>query len=146
MGRRTLTSTNNMATVGFANTSVVYDLANRRTITTQPGGAISTVDVDSLGRTIATRLETGDTPIQQRFAYDLAGNRVFSTDLLVASATAYDSHGRAIATRAADGTITTVKLDETGQPTEVKALDPSGTETVGQSNFAYSESGRLDEM
>ncbi|MFL6247287.1 MAG: Ig-like domain-containing protein [Thermoanaerobaculia bacterium] len=146
MGRRTLSSTNNMATVGFVTTRVAYDLANHRTITTQPGGAISTVDIDSLGRTIATRLETGGTPIQQKFAYDLAGNRVFTTDLRIASATAYDSHGRAIATRAPDGTITTLKLDETGQPTEVKALDPSASETVAQSSYTYSASGRLEAM
>src|SRR5262249_13970999 len=60
--------------------------------------------------------------------------------------TAYDSHGRAIATRNADGTITTVKLDETGQPTEIKALDPTATELVAQSNYSFTTAGRLESM
>ena len=91
MGRRTSTTTNNIATVGSVTTSTVYDLANRKTITTQPGGATTTTEVDSLGRPIVSRVNTGSSPIEQRFAYDLAGNRVYSTDMFVASATAYDS-------------------------------------------------------
>jgi RHS repeat-associated protein len=146
MGRRTSTTTNNIATVGAVTTSTVYDLSNRRTVTMQPGGATSTTEVDSLGRPIVTRLNTGSSPIEQRFAYDLAGNRVYATDLLVASATAYDSHGRAIATRGADGTITTVKHDESGQPTEIKALDPTASETVSESNYTFSIAGRLESM
>jgi YD repeat-containing protein len=87
--------------------------------------------------------------LETRYEYAasaLAGNRVYSTDLFVASATAYDSHGRAIATRGPDGTITTIKHDETGQPTEVKALDPTATETVAQSSFTFSTAGRLESM
>jgi YD repeat-containing protein len=93
-----------------------------------------------------TKTTTGGSPIEQQFAYDVAGNRVYVTDLFVASATAYDSHGRAIATRSADGTITTVKHDESGQPTEIKALDPSATETVSESKYTFSAAGRLESM
>jgi RHS repeat-associated protein len=146
MGRQKTATKNNIATVGSVTTTTTYDLRNRKTITTQPGGATTTTEVDSLGRPIASSLNTGSSPIEQRFAYDLAGNRVYSTDLFIASASAYDSHGRLIATRAADGTITAAEHDELGQVTEVKALDPSATETVSESSYSFSPAGRLEGM
>ena len=100
--------------------TVVYDLTNRKTIMTRPGGATVTTEVDKLGRPISRTTATGSSPIDQRFAYDLADNRVYTTDLFIASATAYDSNGRAIATRRSDGTITTAKHDELGNATDMK--------------------------
>jgi len=146
MGRTLTTTTSNVATVGSVTTSNEYDLANRKTVTTQPGGAKTTSEVDKLGRPISSSLNTGSSPIEQRFAYDLGGNRAYATDLFIASATAYDSHGRAIATRGADGTISTMKLDENGQATEVKTLDPSAAETVSESSYQYSQGGRMESM
>jgi RHS repeat-associated protein len=146
MGRILTTTTNNVATVGSVTTSIEYVLANRKTVTTQPGGAKTTSVVDPLGRPISSTLNTGSSPIEQRFAYDLGGNRAYTTDLFIASATAYDSHGRAIATRGADGTISTMKLDENGQATEVKTLDPSANEIVSESSYQYSQGGRMESM
>jgi hypothetical protein len=48
MGRRTTTTSDNIATVGTVTTSTTYDLANRKAATTQPGGAITTTEVDAL--------------------------------------------------------------------------------------------------
>jgi len=146
MGRRKSTSTDNVATVGTVTTTVAYDLANHRTVTTHPGGAITTTIVDALGRPTATTVTTGSSPIEQRFAYDLAGNRVYTTDMLTATASAYDSHGRMIATRNSDGTITTTKHDDLGNSTEVKTLDPAATETVSESSYTFTTGGRLESV
>lgn len=146
MGRRKTTTVDNVATVGSVATTVVYDFANHKIVTTEPGGAITTSEVDPLGRLVANSIATGSSPIEQRYAYDLAGNRVYNTDMYIATASAYDSHGRVIATRDADGTISTSKYGAFGQPTELKTMDSVASETVEQSTLFYSSAGRLKEV
>jgi RHS repeat-associated protein len=143
MGRRTSTTITGIATVGSVTTSTAYNLAARTITTTHEGGAVTTSELDSLGRVTRRVTETGSSPIEERYAYDLAGNQVFATDLLSASASAYDAHGRAVATRAADGTLATTAYDEWSRPTTVKTLTDDASATVAESSFAYTPAGRL---
>jgi RHS repeat-associated protein len=143
MGRRTTTVTNNIATIGSSTSTMTYDLPSRKITTSLPGGATSATDFDKLGRPVSTFLATGSSPIQQKYAYDLAGNLVYTTDTYIATATAYDSHGRAIATRGSDGIITTIKRDDAGNPEQTKVLTPGGSETVAESTASFADSGRL---
>jgi RHS repeat-associated protein len=146
MGRRTKTIVDRIATVGSMTTSIAYDLANRRIITTHPGGATTTRDLDRLGRTRRDLTNTGSSPIDRRFAYDIAGNRVFETDMLTASAAAFDVHGRLIGTRASDGTITTAQFDEWSNPTNVRTLSDDTSQTLSESSYEFTAAGRLREL
>jgi YD repeat-containing protein len=142
MGRRTSTTTTGVATVGSVTTTTAYDLPSRTITTTQPGGAVTTTELDSLGRVKRTVTHTGSSPIEQQFAYDLAGNPVYTTDMLTASAAAFDAHGRAVASRAADGTIATSEYDAWNQPKSAKSLAADGTTVVAESTFDFTAAGR----
>jgi RHS repeat-associated protein len=143
MGRIKALTTSNVATVGTATTTLTYNLGSRKIDTLHPGGATTTIEFDKLGRAVVNTTHTGSSPIEKQFAYDLAGNRVFVTDMFIAAASAYDSNHRLIATRRADGTITTVKPDGLGSPTEVKKLDGAAVETIAESSYQFSNTGRL---
>jgi RHS repeat-associated protein len=142
MGRRTSTKTNGVATVGSVTTTTAYDLAARTITTTQPGGAITVSELDSLGRVQHTITHTGSSPIEQYFAYDAAGNQVYASDTLTASASAFDAHGRAVATRAADGTVASSTYDEWGRAKTIKSLADDATTTVAESTYEFTDAGR----
>ncbi|HJQ41170.1 MAG TPA: RHS repeat-associated core domain-containing protein [Thermoanaerobaculia bacterium] len=142
LGRATSSSSNQIATVGTVTTTTQYDLANRRIITTHPGGATTATDLDPLGRARRSVTATGSSPIETQSAFDLAGNRVYSTDLFTATAAAFDAHGRAIATKAPDGTVTRSEYDEWDRPKSVKSLATDGA-TVAESSYDFTDAGRL---
>lgn len=146
MGRRTLVSTNQIATVSSMSTSTTYNIAAKKIVTESPGGSTTTVDLDSLGRVKRSVTSTGASPIEQRFAYDLAGNQVYATDMLTASASAFDVHGRAIGVMHADGTITSTEYDGMSRPKKVKSLADDRTEVVGQTEFDFTDAGRMKSM
>jgi RHS repeat-associated protein len=143
VGRTLTTTTDKIATVGSITATNTYNLSSRKTTTVVTGGATTTIEVDKLGRVIWSHTDTGSSPIDMRYAYDLAGNRVYETDLFIASASAYDSNGRLMATRGADGTLTTTNRDEMGRPTDIKAFNPSGLQVVAQGSYSFSPGGRL---
>jgi YD repeat-containing protein len=142
VGRRLSTMTDGIATVGSMTTSTIYSLGTHTITTTHPGGAITTTELDQLGRTKRSVTITGSSPIEQQFAYDLAGNQVYATDMLVATVTAFDAHGRAVATRAADGTISTTRYDEWSRPIEDKALTSNATTTIASTSYNFTDAGR----
>lgn len=146
MGRRTSTTTTGIATVGSVTTTTAYDLPSRTIITTHPGGAVTTTELDVLGRTKRRVTQTGSSPIEQQFAYDLAGNQVFATDMRTASATAFDAHGRAVATRAANGTIATTDFDEWDRPKSTRVLADDGASAVAESSYDLTAAGRVKSM
>jgi RHS repeat-associated protein len=138
VGRLKLVTTDNVAINGgltSTSTSTSYDL-NGHTITTStlPGGSITTRVIDKLGRTLSSSTTTGNSPIDTAAAYDLAGNLVFQADKFVATAWAYDSHGRRIAELHSDGTTATFDHNAWGGTTEVVAKDAQGAQLVKQTN------------
>jgi RHS repeat-associated protein len=138
VGRLKLVSTDNVAINGAltsTSTSTTYDL-NGHTITTStlPGGSITARTIDKLGRTLSSSTTTGNSPIDTAAAYDLAGNLVFQADKFVATAWAYDGHGRRIAELHSDGTTATFDHDGWGRTTEVVAKDAQGAQLVKQTN------------
>jgi RHS repeat-associated protein len=142
MGRQTAEKIDNVAGAGTAVTSVQYNLSGHSIITTYPGGATSTVTIDSLGRMSKRELTTGGDPIVDSFAYDLDDHLVYESDALSATAYAYDARGEQIGVMDADGTKTTATLDGLGQPTSVEERDSSGAVTRSWT-FNYTEAGRL---
>lgn len=146
MGRRTSMTRGGIASVGSVTTSTAYNLPARTITTTHEGGAITTTELDALGRVQRTVTNTGSSPIEQHFAYDLAGNRVYATDLLTASASAYDAHGRAVATRAPDGTIATTSYDEWNHPTTIRSLSDDASSTVSESTYDFTAAGRVQSI
>lgn len=148
MGRRTSATTNNIATVGSIGTTTTYELVSRKITTARTGSATTVTHLDSLGRAIRSVTDTGSglTPIDDRFAYDLAGNRVFASDMYTVATSAFDAHGRTAASRAANGTVATTEYDEWSRPKEVKSLDKETTATVAKSTFKFTPSGRLEEI
>ncbi len=146
MGRRTSTTTNGIATVGSITTTTAYNLAARTVTTTHAGGAVTTTELDPLGHVKRSVTETGSSPIEQQFAYDLAGHRVYATDMRTASASTFDAHGRVVATRAADGTIATTELDEWSRPITVRSLTDDGSSIVAESSYDFTAAGRLKSM
>lgn len=146
LGRRTGITMDQIATVSSLSTTTTFNLS-ARTITTQhPGGATTVKELDRLGRVIRSSTATGSSPIEQQFAYDLAGNRVFVTDMYTASATAYDAQKRAIAFKDTDGTIMTTEYDGWGRATKSKRLSDDATQTIGQAQYGYTDAGRLTSM
>ncbi|MFZ2490375.1 MAG: RHS repeat-associated core domain-containing protein [Thermoanaerobaculia bacterium] len=147
LGRRTMTRRDGVnVPTGALTTSVVYDLPQRTVTTTRPGGATETKTLDKLGRTEAVRVAAGpdSSEIRGWFAYDLDGNRVYHSDGFVSSATAYDAHGRVIATKASDGTLRTTEYDTWSQPKAVKEYSAgSAASPIGSTSFTRSETGRL---
>ncbi len=142
LGRRTSSSVDQIATVGTVTTTTQYDLANRKIITTHPGGATTTTELDPLGRARRSVMSTGSSPIETQSAFDLAGNRVYSTDMFTATAAAFDAHGRAIAMKSPDGTVTKSEYDEWDRPKAVKSLATDGA-TVAESSYDFTDAGRL---
>jgi len=142
MGRRTSATTDNIATVGSVTTGTVYDIANHTITINHPGGSATTTTLDSLGRTVHAQTTTGASPIDDYFAYDLAGNRVFQTDLLTATATAYDAHNRAVQSMYPDGTKSKTDFDAWGHETKLEEKDAAGAVT-GQSTYDYEAGGKL---
>jgi RHS repeat-associated protein len=146
MGRQITEETNQIATVGTMSTSSDYNLAERAIVTRQSGGAITTAHLDRLGRVTDTTTLTGSSPIEQRFAYDIAGNRVYETDLFTATASAYDAHGRMIATLLSDGTRQTTSYDDWDRPEATKHVAANSSEVVSESSYAFTDTGRLQSV
>jgi RHS repeat-associated protein len=142
MGRRTSATANNVATVGTVTASTEYQLAGRTIVTHHPGGASTTTRLDGLGRVASNETSTGGSPLNNYFAYDLADNLVARSDLLSASATAYDAQGHAVGAASSDGTKATADVDGWGRPILLKEFDKSGA-VVGESNFDFTSAGRL---
>jgi len=145
MGRPKSVMRDGIATVGSVTSRTEWDLRSRRITKTHEGGAVTTHDLDPLGRIVHSFTETGSSPIEQRFAYDLAGNRVFTTDLLTASASAFDVHGRRIGTRHADGTADVAQHDAWDRVETAKSVDAAGA-TSAQSTYQFTPSGRLQSL
>ncbi|HEX9161477.1 MAG TPA: Ig-like domain-containing protein, partial [Thermoanaerobaculia bacterium] len=139
MGRQKSVSRDHVD-VGGSSTTVTtkfdYDLANRKLITTLPAGATTTRELDGLGRVMHEVTNAGGTEIEHLYAYDLAGNRVLSTDKQVVTASAFDAHGREIATINADGTRVARDFDQWGHATKVETSGALGTLT-GRTQFAF---------
>ena len=142
VGRRTEMSVDNIANAGTITTKTKYDLKSRTIVTDHPGGSRTTVKLDSLGRTASSETTTGGIPITDYFAYDLDDNLVFRTDLLTASASAYDAHGRMTGAMGADGTEQTTDFDSWGQPKAIRRFDTTGA-MFGESTLDYTDAGRL---
>ncbi|HUP60264.1 MAG TPA: Ig-like domain-containing protein [Thermoanaerobaculia bacterium] len=147
VGRRIETRRDGVAVPGGqVVTTTSYDIPNRRIITTDPGGAVTTTDLDLLGRSKRTHVETGagSSDIETHLGYDLDDNVVFTSDGFTASATAFDAHGRAIATMYSDGTVTTTDYDEWGRARSVKDLSADPTpQVVGESSYDFTDAGTL---
>ncbi|MFP5246540.1 MAG: hypothetical protein ACLGH0_07575, partial [Thermoanaerobaculia bacterium] len=143
LGRMTARTEDQLATVGSATTTMVYDLANRKLTTTHASGATTTSEFDSLGRLTRSHLSTGSSPIEHQFAYDLGGNRVFQSDMFTAVAGAFDAHGRMTGLIDSDGVITTTEYDDWSNPTNVKTVADDGAEVVAESSFDYTPTGQL---
>jgi RHS repeat-associated protein len=142
LGRQTSATTDGSATVTSVTTTTSYDLASKTIVARHSGGAVTTTELDSLGRPRHTHTETGSSPVDQHVAFDLAGNPVVSTDLFTASATAFDAHGRAVATRSLAGTSSVTTYDAWDRPTDVQAFDAEG-KTIAQQSFDFTPAGRL---
>ncbi|HEV7766228.1 MAG TPA: hypothetical protein VGQ76_14580, partial [Thermoanaerobaculia bacterium] len=142
MGRTTKQETDQIATIVSLSTTTEYHLDSRSIITRQSSGASTTTKLDPLGRIIHSRTETGSSPIEERFGYDLAGNRVFATDMLTATAETYDVHGRVVKSRFADGTSQSAEYDEWDRPKITKRLADNGA-SVGESSYTFTDTGRL---
>ncbi|MGZ4779020.1 MAG: DUF6531 domain-containing protein, partial [Thermoanaerobaculia bacterium] len=142
MGRPTSISDDNVAGAGTVTTAIAYDLGGRTIVTTHPGGSVTTTTLDTLGRVSSRQTTTGGSPVSDYLAYDLDGNIVFVTDLLTATAKAFDAQGRLVGILASDGTRQTATLDAWGRPTNVKTLNGAGA-SAGESTMDYTAAGRL---
>jgi RHS repeat-associated protein len=143
-GRVTRVSVDKIAAgSGTLTTTTSYDLPNRKIVTTLPSGAAVTQELDGLGRVQREITATGSSPIEYRFAYDRAGNPVFATDTQVASVSAFDVHGREVATRLTDGTSVLRTFDAWGRVTSEETRDSSGATITSQISFDRTPAGRL---
>jgi RHS repeat-associated protein len=145
MGRRKSVSVDNIAAGGTTKTIATittYDLKARTITTDHPGSSRTTVKLDTLGRTASSETTTGGIPIKDYFAYDLADNLVFRTDLLTASASAYDAHGRRTGVKAADGTEQITQYDAWGRPRAIRRFDTASA-MFDESTFDFTDAGRL---
>ncbi|HEX7808800.1 MAG TPA: hypothetical protein VF608_08745, partial [Thermoanaerobaculia bacterium] len=144
IGRRTRVETDNIATVGSMVTLTEYNLDLRQIITRPPGGSFTTVTLDKLGRAKSSNTFTGaQTPIVAEYAYDKAGNQVFTSDTQTASATAFDVHGRAIQTGSSDGTTTDIEYNDLGQPKRVVRRTEAGI-LFAETKYDYTAEGRVE--
>ncbi|MCA1733413.1 MAG: hypothetical protein LC732_07415, partial [Acidobacteria bacterium] len=112
VGRLKLTSVDNVAVDGTLKkieTQWSYNYPGRSMTRTSPTGALTQTTLDRLGRTISTSTNTGQTTIESLAAHDILGNPVYASDGTVASAAAFDVHGRRTRTLNADGTTTAVE-------------------------------------
>jgi len=149
LGRRTSSTRNGImvnGNLGSITTTTAYDLANKQIRTSVTGGATTTTELDSIGRTKRTFIDAGSkpgaSPIVEEVAYDLAGNRVYSSDMATAAASAFDAHGRQVGSMSSDGTMTLSELDDLGHPKKVTSLAADGAQ-IGQSSFDFTETGKL---
>ncbi|MBV8518780.1 MAG: hypothetical protein JO197_15395 [Acidobacteria bacterium] len=142
LGRVKQSTTNNVA-VGEGLTSVTtttdYDLTNRKIVRMLPGGAVVTEELDGLGRIAKRTTTTGGTPIVEQYAYDLAGNLVYSADNHSASAVAYDVHGRATSSLAPNGVKTVTDFDDWGNPKSVKTYARSARSSASRAGELHGE-------
>ncbi|MGN6187073.1 MAG: hypothetical protein ACTHQM_25840, partial [Thermoanaerobaculia bacterium] len=145
LGRQTSVETNGIATVGTATSTTEYKLAQRQLVTRSSGGAFTTSTLDRLGRVKESETLTGaQTSIRAEYAYDFAGNRVFATDTHSATATAFDVHGRAIASRETDGTTTETEYNDLGLPERITRRGREFGEIFAETAFEYTDQGRLE--
>ncbi|HVS32819.1 MAG TPA: Ig-like domain-containing protein [Thermoanaerobaculia bacterium] len=142
MGRPTRLTLDNVADSGMLTRTIEYNIPGRTIVTRHPGGAVTTLRLDSLGRKVSRETTTGGSPITDYFAYDLLDNVVFTTDLFDATAVAYDAHGRAVGVKGLDGGRTTATHDAWGRPTEIANAD-SGEKLLSRSVLEYAAAGRL---
>jgi YD repeat-containing protein len=147
-------------------TTTTYDLPSRTISTTLPTGGKVTTLLDREGRTVQTLSDPSTSTVAdhgtittQRYAYDIAGNLVFSSDDHFATATQYDVAHRAKKVVRSDGTSSTMTIDGLGRVTETKeeqsaqhtsaSYTPEGkpiTMTVNDqvTSFAWDRAGRIN--
>ncbi|MEO8215448.1 MAG: Ig-like domain-containing protein [Acidobacteriota bacterium] len=145
MNRPLTTTTSNVDVSGAlapVETSTAYDLPARKIVTTLPAGATVTAELDPLGRIAHRRVHTGSSPIEELYAYDLNDHLVYASDMQVASAAAFDAHGREVATMEPDGTKTVRTFDAWSRPTVVEHLNSSGL-TAARMEMDYTPAGRM---
>jgi len=134
LGRRTSVTTNRVAVGSNVNSSVTesidynsYGAPTRAIRHTGAGNAVTTVTLDSLGRTKQTETQVGTSPVKSVTAYDKAGNAVFASDMTTyASASAYDPNGRRTDFLRNNGTTEHTDYDAWGRATDVTAKDKNG--------------------
>ncbi|HET8798096.1 MAG TPA: RHS repeat-associated core domain-containing protein, partial [Thermoanaerobaculia bacterium] len=144
IGRRKRVVVDNVATPnGVIEDRTTYDLGNRKIVSERVGGATTTTELDKLGRTQRTLTQTNSSPIEQRMAYALDGQLVYTTDMLTAAAMVYDAHGRLIATRAADGTVTTTEYDDAGNVKATKAWNDDATRVIAETAYDVTPAGKV---
>ncbi|HVS59523.1 MAG TPA: RHS repeat-associated core domain-containing protein, partial [Gemmatimonadaceae bacterium] len=147
LGRRTKVTTDNIAVDGVKtslSTTTAYDIPNHRIVTTAPSGAISTTELDALGRVVRSATSTNSSdPIETRVAYDADDNVVYSTDMLTASGAAFDVHGRQLLSQASDGTQSVTTYDAWGHPKSVIAYD-SASQKIAGGTLDFTADGRLN--
>ncbi|MGK2859052.1 MAG: Ig-like domain-containing protein, partial [Thermoanaerobaculia bacterium] len=124
-------------------TTTAYDLAQRRIITTQPGGATTTTYLDASGRAERRVIDAGPSGvIEERYAYDVDDNPVYSGDMFTASASAWDAHGRQTASLAPDLTKQLVQHDAWGRTIQTESQSSTG-EITGATTFNLTDGGKL---
>jgi RHS repeat-associated protein len=147
LGRLTSVTRNGAAVPGGSvTTRIAYDLGNRRVITTHPGGAVTTTELDGLGRVARVHVETGpgSSDIEQHFGYDLAGNLVYQSDGFTATTAAFDVFGRQVGIRHADGTATAIGHDAWGRPLKVTQVSADAApEVVGEVSYERTAAGKV---
>src|SRR5712691_10044677 len=147
MGRRTEETRDGVAVPGNKlTTTTTYDIPNRRNVVKSPGGSETTTTLDKLGRTVRTHTTAGpgSSDIDQYFAYDLDGNRVYQSDGFTSSATAYDAHGRAVGTKYSDGTMSTTEYDTWSVPKIIKQFTGDSTPAlISQDTLNHTDTGKL---
>jgi RHS repeat-associated protein len=142
MGRQTSETVDNVADVGSTTTTMQYNLPSRTIVTNYPGGARTSVTLDSLGRMQHRETTTGASPIVDDYAYDLADNLVYESDGQTATAYAFDARGETIGVLDADGTKTTATLDGFAHPTRIEEHDSAGN-LLRSWTFTYTDGGQL---
>ena len=145
LGRIKGVTTDNVAVRGMMTTSTEatrYNLSARTVERTLPSGAVVTEILDTLGRVLTRKTVTGHTVLTEEYVYDLAGNLVWRSDDHTVAASAFDAHGRAIETVAADGTKTKTEFDAWSRPKKIDTTTGNGTLT-GSSEMEFSAAGRI---
>jgi RHS repeat-associated protein len=122
-------------TADAATTLSSYDVAGRRTTSTDARGTVTTSTFDDAGRLIGI---TDALHHSSTFTYDAAGRQVTVTDPLGRTTqTAYDARGRVTQVTYPDGTTTSSTYDGVGQ---VIAL----TDQAGQvTHYAFDAGGQM---
>ncbi|MGH9458763.1 MAG: hypothetical protein ACRD2J_14115, partial [Thermoanaerobaculia bacterium] len=148
VGRIKATSVDNVAVDGQLSkieTLWTHDYPSRTILRKSPTGALTQITLDGLGRTIESSTSTGQTAIESLAAHDILGNQVYSSDGFVASAAAFDVHGRQVLTLNADGTRTEAEFDAWNRTTAVTTLTSTG-EVLAAEAIDYTAAGRIEEI